>query len=72
MTDTSTAVVSLKQYDGGKPRLQIGPLKIKKPDGEIIHSRIKRWGWDELHELRDAIDQALKMIDDLAAKRKTA
>ena len=72
VTDTQTAVVSLKCYDGGAPRLQIGPLEIKKPDGEIIHSRIKRWGWDELHDLRDAIDQAINMIDDMAAGKKTS
>ena len=70
ITNAQTAVVSLKSYDGGKPRLQIGPVEIEKPNCELIHSRIKRWGWDELHDLRDAIDQALELMDELAVKRK--
>lgn len=71
--DHETAIVSLKQYDGGDPRLQIGPLEIKKPDGELVYARIKRWGWDELHDLRDVIDEAIELMDEVAAKKhKTA
>jgi len=69
VTDKQTAVISLRQYAGGKPRLQIGVMEIKKENGEVIFGKLKRWGWDELQELRGVIDQALEVIDDLAANR---
>lgn len=67
VTDNEVAVVSLKSYDGGDPKLAIGPLEIDQ-DGKIIHSRIKRWSWSELLKLREVLDQAIEKMDSLAAK----
>jgi hypothetical protein len=70
VADNQTAVVSLKCYNGGAPKLQIGMCEIKRPSGELVHGRIKRWSWGGLLELRDAIDQAIDLIDDMAAGKK--
>lgn len=72
IADGQVAIVALKSYEGGSPKLTIGPLEIEKPDGSVVFGRVRRWAWDELNELRDAITEALELIDDLAAKRKTA
>ena len=70
VTDTTTAVVSLKTYAGGTPKLQISVLEIQKQDGGVVFAKMRRWGWDELHDLRDVIDQAIDLMDDLESKRK--
>ena len=72
IADDQTAIVSLKSYNGGDPKLQIGILEIEKENGEIVHARIKRWGWSELLKLRDVLDEAIEKMDSLAAggKRK--
>ena len=71
VTDDQTAIVSLKAYAGSDPKLQIGPLEIDR-EGEIIHGRIKRWGWSELLRLRTVLDQAIDRMDELAASGKKA
>jgi len=65
VTDTQTAIVSLKSYDNNDPKLQIGVIEIKKDNGEIAHARIKRWGWSELLKLREVLDQAIDKMDDM-------
>ena len=66
VAEEQTAVVSLKSYDGGDPKLQIGVLEIKR-DGKIAYARIKRWGWSELLKLREVLDEAIDKMDELAA-----
>lgn len=70
VTDTETAVISLKSYNGGDPKLAIGPLEIEKENGEVVHARIKRWSWSELLKLRDVLDNAIELMDELAASGK--
>ena len=70
VADDQVAVVSLKCYDDGDPKLQIGPSEIDQGNG-VIHGRIKRWGWSELLKLRDALDEAIDKMDELAAKGKS-
>lgn len=73
VTDATTAIVSLRSYDGGVPKLQLSVLEVRKQNGEIVFGKMRRWGWDELHDLRDVIDEAIELMDELAAKRqKTA
>jgi len=67
VTENQAAVINLVSYDGGDPRLQIGVLEISQSDG-VIYSRIKRWDWDSLLQLKDVIDQALEKMDKLAVK----
>jgi len=71
VAEGQVAVVSLKSYNGGDPRLQIGPLEINQ-DGKIIHGRIKRWSWSGLLKLREALDEVIELMDELAAKGKSA
>ena len=71
VTENQTAVVNLVAYSGGDPKLQIGPLEINQ-DGKIIHSRIKRWPWGSLLKLRDVLDEAIELMDEQAAKGKSA
>lgn len=70
ITDTETAIVSLKSYNGGDPKLQIGTTEIEKEDGTVVHARIKRWSWSELLKLRDVLDEAIEKLDGLAAGKK--
>ena len=64
VTDDQTAIVSLKSYNGGDPKLAIGTLEIEKENGEIVHARIRRWSWSELLKLRDVLDEAISTILD--------
>lgn len=67
ITNEQTAIVSLKSYDGGAPKIQIGPVEVNQ-DGKIIHSRFKRWGWGEALKLHKALGEAIEKMDSLAAK----
>jgi len=58
----------VKRYRGGEPKLQIGPLQIKKEDGSIIFAKVRRWSFQDLLALRTVLDEALDLIDDQAAK----
>ena len=62
IADEQTAIVALKTYDGHNPKLQIGPMEINS-NGNVIHSRVKRWGWSELLKLREVLDEAIELMD---------
>jgi len=63
------AVVSLRRYAGGEPKLDLSHQVIEKPEtGEIAHAKIRRWHFEALRDLREVIDQALEYMDSLAAK----
>ena len=62
----------LREYDGHDPKLAIGPTEIQTENSQVIHSRIRRWGWSELLKLRDVLDEAISTMDEQAAKGKSA
>lgn len=70
ITDTETAIIRLCAYNDGDPRLAIGITEIKKEDGTVVHARIKRWPWGSLLKLREVLDEAIELMDSLAAGKK--
>ena len=60
-------VISINQYDGGEPKLQIGPRIIMKKDGtEGAPRRAGRLSVEDLMWLYDIIDEVKDEIQDLS------
>jgi len=71
VTDKETAIVSVASYNNGDPKIAISTTEIEKENGEMVHGRIKRWGWGEALKLREALDEAIEIMDKLAAGKKS-
>jgi len=65
-------IVSLRSYAGAEPRLIIDHQVIEKPDGVIVHAKIRHWYFESLLDLQKIITEALELMDELAAERGTA
>jgi len=59
--------VSIHQYDGGEPKLQIGPRILKKKDGtDRAPSKAGRLSIEDVTWLYDIIDDVKDQLQDVA------
>ena len=54
--------ISLVSYDGGEPKLQIGPRDYKDKDGEVKPGRLGRLGWDDMQFLSESVQEAIDFL----------
>jgi hypothetical protein len=57
--------VSIYQYNGGEPKIQIGPRAYRKSDGSLGYGRTGRLSLEEmgwLFGLKDEIREAIKSV----------
>jgi hypothetical protein len=63
-------IVSVMLYNGGDPKLQIGPRQFTKHDGTTGFGKAGRLNVDEVRWLMGLNGQILEAMDDAAAARK--